>query len=552
MKIIKKYLRVIIVIAIVIVILGIYKVIPRYHNPYTKGNISKQIGLIMGNKDRTKDLVDDIIIEDNRILLSFENMKRFIDENIQDDEKYNQIITNSIYSTKIIDYTNKKMREYTSNNWEDIYVKEESNKRYFDIKQLQEVYGIDVKYVEKTNLVVIDKDIYTNKIGSIKKNTNLMYLPSSISAKIDKLVSESKVYILREDKSYYKVVDDLGRFGYVKQKDVENVQDTQAYTTKKYDGKINLVWDYMYYTSPDRSAESKIEGLNIISPTWLELVDNTGKILDKTDQNYINWTKNVGYDIWVMFSNNSKIDTTHTILNDSKLREKVITQVLKICEENNFNGINVDFENIYKEDKDMYSQFVRELAIAFRNKGMFVSVDVTVPDGGDTWSLCFDRNKLADAVDYVILMAYDQTQASSQKPNSVSAYNWVDANLEKMTTNEGVSSDKLILGLPFYTRIWKTDLSSNKVTSATLDMKDTNSYIAGNNVTTTWLDAEKQNYADYVLGNTTKYQIWVEDIKSIEEKLKLYEKYNLAGVAAWEKDREDQAVWKLINSYLNK
>ncbi len=533
---------------IIVAIYGIIKVVPRYHNPYSQANLPTKVSLVIGESDRTDKLVDDIVIKDNRILFSYANMNRFIDAYIQKDEKYNQIITNSKTNTKIIDVENKKMREMLDNNWENIYIETIGNEIYFDINQLQNIYNIDVEYIEQTNLVKISKDIHTYKVGNISTQTKLKYLPSSISATIDKLEINTQVYILREDKDYYKVLDNLGRFGYVKQSDINNIQDRRIYQDKKYNEKINLVWDYVYLASPDRTGQSKLEGVNILSPTWIDLLDENGNIQNKVDKSYLAWAKSTGYDVWVLFSSNSKIDSTHNILNDSKLREQTIDNVLKICLDNNLDGINIDFEYMYKEDKDMFSQFVREMAVAFHKHDIFVSVDVTVPDGSERWSLCYDRTALGDAVDYVMLMAYDQTPGSSTVAGSVAAKNWIDKNIQKLL-NE-VDNDKLVLGMPLYTRVWT--VTNGVAKSSVVNMKDVDAYILkylSSDVEKTWLEEEGQYYVEETKGNKI-YKMWIEDLKSIDEKLKLFKQYNLAGVATWEKDREDNDVWNLINKYL--
>lgn len=541
----------IIIVAVIIIAVGIYgiiKVIPRYHNPYSERNLTEDISLIVGQSDRTEDLLDPIVVKDNRILFSFDNMKRFIDAYIQNDTKYNQIITNSKTNTKVIDVENKKMREFLDENWEDIYLEMINNEIYFDICAMQDIYNIDVKYIKETNLVKVAKDIHTYKVGVIKDETKLKYLPSNISTTIDKLLKDQEVYVLREDKEYYKVLDSMGRFGYVKQENIGDIENVTNYFPMKYDEKINLVWDYVNFQSPNRIGQTKLEGVNVFSPTWIDLLDENGNIQNKVDKSYLKWAKDTGYDIWVMFSNNSKIQSTNNILNDSKLREKVIKDVLQICLDNNFEGINVDFEYMYKEDKDMYSQFIRELSVAFHKHNIFVSVDVTVPDGSERWSLCFDRKALGDAVDYVMLMAYDQTPGSSQKPGSVSAKNWVELNVKKLLTE--VDKEKLVLGMPLYTRSWKT--VNNQTTSSTVNMKDVESYVSiylSSNYTKVWLENEGQYYIEDTVGNI-KRRMWVEDLKSIEEKLKIYKENDLAGVATWEKDSEDYKIWDLINQYL--
>lgn len=535
------------IIVIPIVVIFVKKVLPRYVNPYSKLNISDKVSLIVGTKDETERLLNDIIIEEDKILFSYENMNRFIDAYITKDKKNNVIITNSKEHIKIIDIEDKKMREYLSNETEDIFLEEKNGTIYFDIKQLEDIYGIDVNYIKETNIVDIKKDIHTYKIGYIKDDkTNFMKLPSKISVKIDKLGPGEKVYVLREDKDYYKVLDTNGRFGYVLQENIENISEVTGYTENKLDKKISLIWEYAQYSTPDRTGDRKVDCINVFSPTWFELQDTSGNFANRVEYKYINWAQSVGYEIWPLVSNGSGIITTSTVLNDYEIREKMVGYLLENCKKYGFKGINMDFEYMYKKDKDAYSQFIRELSVVFRNNGIIVSVDVTVPDGSDNYSLCYDRQAIGEAANYVVLMAYDQTSQGSNNPGSNAAGDWVENNIKKLI--EVVDADKLILAIPLYTRVWSIS-SNGDVKSQAKTISETLNIIKSNNASLTYLEDKKQNYTEYYLGNT-KYMIWVEDLKSIEEKLKLYQSYNLGGVAFWRKGYEPSNLWDLVEKYV--
>lgn len=540
-------LAVLLVILIPVVIIFVKKVVPRYTNPYSVLNKSDKISLIVGTKDETERLVNDILIDGDKILFSYENMNRFIDAYITKYEKENIIITNSKKHTKVIDIKAKKMREYLSKEIEDIYIKEDNGTIYFDIKQLADIYEIDVTYIEKYNIVDIKKDIHTYEIGYIKEDkTNFMKLPSNISVKFDKFNKGQKVYVLRKDKEYYKVLDTNGRFGYVLQQNVENISKVTEYSENKLDKKISLIWEYAEFTTPDRTGDSKIDCINVFSPTWFELQDTSGNFANRVDYGYINWAKKTGYEIWPLVSNGSAIITTSTVLNNYETREKMVGYLLENCKKYGFTGINMDFEYMYKADKDAYSQFIRELSVAFRNNGIIVSVDVTVPDGSDNYSLCYDRQAIGEAADYVVLMAYDQTAQNGNTPGSNAAGDWVETNIKKLL--EVVDEEKLVLAIPLYTRVWS--LSGNgDVKSQARTITETKNLINSNNASLTYLEDKKQNYTEYYLGNT-KYMIWVEDLKSIEEKLKLYKSYNLGGVAFWRKEYEPNNLWELVEKYV--
>ena len=211
-------------------------------------------------------------------------------------------------------------------------------------------------------------------------------------------------------------------------------------------------------------------------------------------------------------------------------------------------GINLDFENVYEKDKDNFTKLVCELSPRIRDIGKVISVNVTAPDGAADWSLCYDRNKLAKAADYLVFMAYDQNGASSTKVGTTAGYNWVENNIKKFVdeNREGVDQSKLILGIPFYSRLWK--IKNDEVSSEVVQLRQIANKIPGN-VEKKWDADLHQNYVEYSQNGIT-YKIWLEDLQSIKDKLELINKYNLAGAAFWSKDMETNDVWKLVNSIL--
>lgn len=261
--------------------------------------------------------------------------------------------------------------------------------------------------------------------------------------------------------------------------------------------------------------------------------------------NYINWAKSNNYQVWAKVANNSdnkdKMQQFSNVVNDYKKREEWIEQIINYSQAYKLDGINIDFENIYKNDKDGLSRFIIELKPRLENIGVILSVDVTEPNGSPTWSLCFDRNVIGDISDYIVFMGYDQFTKSSNKPGSTAAYNWVDQNIDEFINKEGVESNKLILAMPFYTILWKTngtDLSGDYVT-----MENESKYIANNEIK--WLEDEKQQYIEYNKNNYI-YKMWIENEKSLSYKLDLISKYNLAGGAFWRKGYEDESIWNVI------
>ena len=247
-----------------------------------------------------------------------------------------------------------------------------------------------------------------------------------------------------------------------------------------------------------------------------------------------------------MVSNNANKDTTSTILNSYTLRTNMINTIVSLANKYNLDGINIDFENMNESDKSMFSRFIIELEPKLKEAGKTLSVDVTAPDGGGDWSECYERDVIGNVADYIVFMAYDQNGAYSSKEGTTAGYNWVETNLNKFIKREEIPSNKIVLGMPFYTRLWKEE--NGNITSKTVNMKNIDTVIPSD-IQRIWDDTLKQNYVEYTQDSAV-YKMWIEDEMSIKEKVGLVRKYNLAGVASWEKDREKNTIWAVIKAEL--
>ena len=254
-------------------------------------------------------------------------------------------------------------------------------------------------------------------------------------------------------------------------------------------------------------------------------------------------------------------DETYEVLSYTSKRENLTNQIIAAALQTGIDGINLDFELISSECGEHYIQFVRELSVKCRQNGLVFSVDNYVPQ---PYNEHYDLKEQGIVADYVVIMAYDEHTEGSYEAGSVSSYNYVKDGIKNAA--KSVSSDKLIAAVPFYTRLWletpKTDAElaseegteaanyKNKVSSTALGMDEAQQVVQDAGAQTEWDDTTKQNYAQWETEDGT-YKIWLEDTKSLEEKLKLIKSDNLAGVAEWKLGWENSDVWDMILQYVN-
>lgn len=511
---------------------------------------NKKTNLVINNKNVTSNLKNEILIEDNIIYLSKQDIANFFDKYIYEEESTNQIITTYEKKIAAIGFEDNKITINGSNKNIYAHAIKKDNTIYLPISEMKDVYDIEIENIKDTKIITMDSLEKEQKKAIISSNLSVKSSTKFISRTVDRIKKGDTVIVVSSENGYSRVRTPSGKLGYVKTNKLENEYKVRENMEeeKQIDGKINLTWDYFstVASAPDRSGTT-IEGVNVVSPAFF-YIDEDGKFRENvgdSGKDYIKWAHDNGYKVWPMVSNaEAGITITSKIMNSYKSRQKLIENIVDVCVEYDLDGINVDFENMKQEDKDLYSRLIIELTPRLKEIGLVTSVDVTAPDGSETWSMCFDRHVIGDVADYIVFMAYDEYGISSTKPGTTAGYDWVKLNLNKFLKTEEIDSNKIILAVPFYTRVWTTSSDGN-TTSKTIAMKNIDTVIP-DGVEKKWNDDLKQNYVEYSDGDDKK-QIWIEDLDSLKEKISLINENNLAGIGSWQKGMEDEAVWKMIN-----
>ena len=548
-RIIKAFITIVSIVVILIIAMIANDFIILDHN--------KTTNLVINNKNVTGNLKNEVLIEDDIIYLSEADIANFFDKYIYEDEENNQMITT--YEKKIATIGFEKNTININGSDKKIYAHaiKKDETVYLPISEMKDVYDIEISNIEKTKVVAMDslekeqkKAIVTSDVA-VKSSTNF------ISKTVDRVKKGDSVIVVSSNNGYTRIRTENGKIGYIKSNKLENeftVRESME-EEKQINGKVNLTWDYFseYASAPDRSGTT-IDGVNVVSPSFFYL-DKNGNLrenIGSKGQAYIEWAHDNGYKVWAMFSNADaaaeSLSITSKIMNSYELRQELIESLVNKCVKYKLDGINIDFENMRQDDKDMFSRFIIELTPRLKEIGLVTSVDVTAPDGGETWSLCFDRNVIGDVADYIVFMAYDEYGVSSTKPGTTAGYDWVKLNLNKFLQTEEIESNKIILAIPFYTRVWTTNSEGEIVSRNTVSMKNINKVLP-EGVNKEWDNDLKQYYAEYTDGNNKK-QIWIEDIESLKAKVSLINENDLAGVGSWQKDMETDEVWQMLKEEL--
>ena len=541
---------------IIIVALIVLFVIAMIANNYIILDNNEVTNLVINNRNVTSDLKNNVLIENNVIYLSEDDVQNFFDKYLYLEEENNKFITT--YDKKIaeIGFDEDEININGSDKQIYAHVINKDGINYLPVSEMKDVYNIEIENIEDTKVVTMDSLDREQKKAVVTSNVAVKSSTNFIARTVDRLEKGETVVVISSENGISRVRTPRGKIGYIKTNKLDDeftVREALA-EEKQIDGKVNLTWDYysMYGEAPDRSGTT-IEGVNVVSPAFFHLSEDglIDENVGQAGENYVEWAHGNNYRVWPMISNAEiGMDVTSEVMNSYAKRKALIEELVNVCVKYDLDGINVDFENMKQEDIDLYSRFIIELTPRLKEIGAVTSVDVTAPDGAETWSLCFDRHVLGDVADYLIFMAYDQYGASSNIAGSTAAYDWVKVNLDKFIKNEEVDKEKLILAVPLYTRLWTTDGEENVLRSpSTVTMNDINDTIP-EGVERTWLEDERQNYIEYEEDGNIR-RMWIEDIDSLREKVSLINEYELAGVASWELGMETEDVWQMFQDELN-
>lgn len=432
---------------------------------------------------------------------------------------------------------------------------ESDGKVYISLDVVKEYTDLDYAYYSDPNRVVIRNEWDGVEQATVQSDTAQVRQKGGIKSLIlaDVQKGDTLLYLENLD-NWCKVMTADGYTGYIQTEDISEPEAIEARTAKKdsyeritRDHKINLVWHQSTSTeSNDAMAEMTAEmtGVNVISPTWFSVTDETGTISSLASADYVKLAHEAGREVWGLIDNfNEAFDET-TDLAYASVRSRIIEQLLVEAASCGMDGINVDFENLKEAGIPHYLQFLRELTSAAHAQNLVVSVDTPVPQA---YTMYYQRGEQARFVDYMIVMAYDEHFAGSEEAGSVSSLPFVQQAVEEMT--RVMPADQVICGIPFYTRVWTEKFGQSAITSEVLGMDGAKNYAKENQMTETWDASLGQNVAT-VETSDARYTIWMEDEQSMEEKLKVIQSADLAGVAEWKLGFECADVWSLISEYI--
>ena len=414
-------------------------------------------------------------------------------------------------------------------------------------------------YENPGRVVIFDENNADYDYAGLKSDTALREAGDKKEPILKELKEGEKVYLLEgTGNDYTRVFTEDGVTGYIKTSDLDtdNIEhkkysfdrekEDTGYTSITRDEPIVLGWHQVTSTAANSSwgtALAKAEGLNVISPTWFGVADSEGEVTSLASKDYVTKLKAINVDVWPLISDFNKDVDYNRLFMSTTTRGNLIKNIIYFIEEYNLDGINIDFEHIKSSYAEGYIEFLRELSIEMRSRKKVLSVDNYIPL---EFNAFYNIKEQGIVSDYLCVMAYDEHYSGSPKAGSVSSLSWVKNSIEN--TVRSAPMKKLIVGLPFYTRLWR-EAHTGKLTSRALSMDGGLNLVNSNKAKKEWDKEKGQYYAEWKDGKD-RMRIWLEEEKSLEAKLKLVEKDKVAGIAFWKLGLERKEAWNSVTDWL--
>lgn len=555
------HIKVVALLILLVAIVGIgFRIIDRYIPSKTVLDGKEYFG-VSGGEDAAVVLPNRLeqgkaLVKDGTAYISYELAKESLNDHLYKNEEEKQVILTTATDIIKLPFDSAEYTTLTGNGSMPYQITfSENGNLYLALEYL--VQYTDFQYtVEQEPLhIIINNQWGSTTYADVTKEESIRLEADIKSPILRKAAEGEKVTILEREDDWAKILTEDGYIGYIRSKRLGESYEEQVtnssfqaaeYTSIHRDHKINLIWHQV--TSQDSNAAfsedmQDVTGVNVVSPTWFSISSNDGDLASLASEDYVSAAHEKGMEVWGFMDNfSTEIDTT-TVLGNTASRENLEGQLITEALNHGLDGINIDIETLPEEASESYVQFMRELSVKCRNNNLVLSVDVPPPYDFNTH---YNRKALGEVVDYLMIMGYDEHYVGSEA-GSVASLSYERNGITG--TLESVSKDKIISGIPFYTRLWKTN-ASGEVSSEAIGMDHADEILSQYQVTAAWSEETSQDYAEFTDEEGNFCQIWLENEKSIEEKMKLVQQYDLGGVAEWKLGFERTAIWDVIAKYM--
>ena len=397
----------------------------------------------------------------------------------------------------------------------------------------------------------------TAQRGTIKHSTRLRTAADKKAPILTDLKKKEQVTVVETHEEWTRVIAQNGLAGYVKNTSLSYTEgaDTLTYPDTyeepevkhiEMDEKIVLGWQAIHNQAANANLDSLYANtggaINVIAPGWLQINSADGGLTDFSSTEYIEKAHAKGLKVWAVVDNVNqpggiKDFSTGSFFGDTAKRRGFIKTLMQKAADYGYDGLNLDFEAIPQEAGRSYSQFFRELSVECRKNGITLSIDNYVPY---SYNEHYNLKEQGVFADYVIIMGYDEHTGGDIGP--VASIGFTEYGISETLKN--VPKEKIIEGVPLYTRVWRTN--DGNVSSEAMGISESEQYVSDNGMALSWDEEAGSYYCETTIG-TGQIQLWLEENASLKLKVDKIKEYDIAGLAAWRLGLEPSDIWEVLD-----
>lgn len=243
-------------------------------------------------------------------------------------------------------------------------------------------------------------------------------------------------------------------------------------------------------------------------------------------------------------------DLAHAIFTDLRAQETLFREVVAQLENKEYFGLNIDFEYIYRGDRELYNQFIQSATEALHPLGYLVTTAVAPKVSGTQPGLLYEGHDYAfhgATADYVIIMTYEWGYTYGP-PQAVAPIDQVKRVLDYAVSV--IPSRKILMGVPNYGYDWTLPYEQG-VPARALSNTDAVNLAVEHNAQIQFDEQAQSPFFYYTDEDGRQHVVWFEDARSTEARLRLVEEYDLAGVSYWNIGTFFPQNWLVLTSMYN-
>ncbi|WP_339253645.1 glycosyl hydrolase family 18 protein [Sporosarcina sp. FSL W8-0480] len=225
-------------------------------------------------------------------------------------------------------------------------------------------------------------------------------------------------------------------------------------------------------------------------------------------------------------------DLAHTVLSSKELQEKVVTNILAVMKEKGYQGLNIDFENVYPADREHYNQFLQLAVDRLHPEGYSVSSALAPKTSSEQKGLLYEAHDYeahGRIVDFVVLMTYEWGYRKGPA-QAISPLNEIKKVLDYAVTV--IPREKILFGFQIYARDWTLPFVQGSE-AETFSSQEAVRRAIEHQVAIQYDETAQAPFFRYTDSEGRTHEVWFEDARSAQAKFDMVKDYKLRGISYW-------------------